>query len=128
MIDLCFRTFRRQRAHFRHLLVDVSGCEVADDSTLPCCGRSLQEIVRMVVRTAARRHFRRRRIAVSPSGNAAVPACWAIKHARLRSSSSISAQRRRTLELPESFIRPPMRWTMALGVPSGRAVPTAAGS
>jgi len=58
LLEECFRTFRDQRQHFHHVLLDSSGRPIADDAAPLACGRSLDEVVAMVVRTAARRYFR----------------------------------------------------------------------
>lgn len=58
LLNRTFRTFREERERFRHLLVDCSGRAVQDDVTPLSCGRSLDQVVAMVVRTAARRYFR----------------------------------------------------------------------
>ncbi|MEW5726435.1 MAG: hypothetical protein AB1918_01280 [Pseudomonadota bacterium] len=56
----CFIAFRANLALFRPLLVDARKRPVEDSETPLICGRSLDEIEAMVVRTAAKRHFRRR--------------------------------------------------------------------
>ena len=58
LLEECFRTFRDQRAQFQHVLLDAKGRPIADDAAPLACGRSLDEVVAMVVRTAARRYFR----------------------------------------------------------------------
>lgn len=60
LLDRCFHAFRRERDRFRALLVDGARQPVADDATALSCGRTLDEVVAMVVRTAAKRYFRRR--------------------------------------------------------------------
>ena len=59
LLQRCFDAFRRERPRFRHILVDDRYRPVQDDNTQLCCGRSLNEVVAMVVRSAAKRHFRR---------------------------------------------------------------------
>jgi len=58
LLDRCFRAFRQRRDAFGHLLVDCRGTVVADDSTTLSCGRTMEQVVAMIVRTAARRYFR----------------------------------------------------------------------
>ena len=58
LLNRTFRTFRDERDRFRHLLIDSDGRVVEDDTTPLSCGRSLDQVVAMVVRTAARRYFR----------------------------------------------------------------------
>jgi len=59
LLSRCFAVFRRERHRFRHVLVDDRRRPVNDDTSLLSCGRSLAEVISMVVRTAAKRHFRR---------------------------------------------------------------------
>ncbi|KIM00491.1 hypothetical protein CCC_01909 [Paramagnetospirillum magnetotacticum MS-1] len=58
LVQRAFRVFRDGREQFRHLLVDADGKVVPDDTTPLSCGRSLEQVVAMVVRTTARRYFR----------------------------------------------------------------------
>mgnify|MGYP000943483208 CR=1 FL=1 len=60
LLERCFKAFRRERARFRALLVDENRQPVAADDVRLSCGRTLDEVVAMVVRTAAKRYFRRR--------------------------------------------------------------------
>ncbi|MEW5726436.1 MAG: hypothetical protein AB1918_01285 [Pseudomonadota bacterium] len=60
LLERCFKAFRRERARFRALLVDENRQPVAADNVRLSCGRTLDEVVAMVVRTAAKRYFRRR--------------------------------------------------------------------
>lgn len=60
LLDRCFKVFRSQRDKFASVLVDQAQHTVTDDSTQLACGRSLEQVVAMIVRTAAKRHFRRR--------------------------------------------------------------------
>ncbi|HLO75493.1 MAG TPA: hypothetical protein VK196_03455 [Magnetospirillum sp.] len=60
LLHRCFLAFRTHPDEFRHLLVNKHKVEVADAEALLECGRSLDQVVAMVVRTAAKRHFRRR--------------------------------------------------------------------
>jgi len=58
LLTRTFKAFRERREHFSHFLVDCHGRAVADAATPLSCGRSLDQVVAMVVRTAARRYFR----------------------------------------------------------------------
>ncbi|MGE5476191.1 MAG: hypothetical protein ACM3Q1_06020 [Bacteroidales bacterium] len=60
LLHRCFLAFRTHPDHFRHLLIDRHKVAVEDAEALLECGRSLDQVVAMVVRTAAKRHFRRR--------------------------------------------------------------------
>lgn len=60
LLERCFNAFRDQRASFRDVLVDSQRNPVADDQAMLSCGRTLEQVVAMIVRTAAKRHFRRR--------------------------------------------------------------------
>ncbi|CAA7618168.1 conserved hypothetical protein [Candidatus Terasakiella magnetica] len=54
----CILILRRHPEHFRELLVDAKGRTVNDDFVRLACGRSLHDIIGMLVRTHAKRHFR----------------------------------------------------------------------
>ena len=60
LLERCFQAFRGNPQRFKHLLVDRARAPVANPADKLYCGRSLDEVVAMVVRTAAKRHFRRR--------------------------------------------------------------------
>ena len=64
LLTRCFQLFRQERQHFRTVLVDERRRPVSDDNALLSCGRTLAEVIAMVVRTAAKRYFRR---AVAPA-------------------------------------------------------------
>lgn len=74
LLQRCFAAFRAHREAFRAVLMDARQQPVDDDSTLLACGRSLEQVVAMVVRTAAKRYFRR---ALAPDGHHAVNAARA---------------------------------------------------
>ncbi len=59
LLERCFEAFRRERKHFRYIVVDGRHRPVEADDVPLSCGRTLQEVVAMVVRTAAKRYFRR---------------------------------------------------------------------
>jgi len=59
LLTRCFEVFRREPERFRTILVDERKRPVTDDSVPLSCGRSLAEVIAMVVRTAAKRFFRR---------------------------------------------------------------------
>lgn len=54
----CILIFRRHRDQFRTLLVDARNRPVNDDFVPLRCGRSVHDIIAMIVRTHAKRHFR----------------------------------------------------------------------
>ncbi len=58
LLDGCIRIFRRHRDAFKALLVDSRGRPVGDDFVRLRCGRSVHDIVAMIVRTHAKRHFK----------------------------------------------------------------------
>lgn len=60
LLQRCFTAFRAQRDSFAAVLVDAQRRPVGDDSTEMSCGRTLDQVVAMVVRTAAKRYFRRK--------------------------------------------------------------------
>lgn len=58
MLHGCIAIFERNRQAFRNLLVDARGRPVNDDFVALRCGRSVHDIVAMIVRTHAKRHFK----------------------------------------------------------------------
>ncbi|CAA7626906.1 conserved hypothetical protein [Candidatus Terasakiella magnetica] len=60
LLDRCFKAFHANTDRFRELLVDQHNVPVEDANALLACGRSLEDVVAMVVRTCAKRHFRKR--------------------------------------------------------------------
>ena len=54
----CLMIFRKRRDSFSHLLKDADGRLVNDDFVRLRCGRSVHDIIAMIVRTHAKRHFR----------------------------------------------------------------------
>ena len=59
LLSRCFEVFRRERKQFRYIVVDGRHRPVAEDNVPLSCGRTLQQVTAMVVRTAAKRYFRR---------------------------------------------------------------------
>lgn len=58
LLHRCFLAFRTSPERFRALLINKHKVPVEDAESLLECGRSLDQVVAMVVRTAAKRHFR----------------------------------------------------------------------
>jgi len=58
LLHRCFIAFRSRREQFRTLLVDRRQRPVEGGNQLLACGRTLNQIVAMIVRSAAKRHFR----------------------------------------------------------------------
>ncbi|ARJ67323.1 hypothetical protein WV31_17455 [Magnetospirillum sp. ME-1] len=58
MLHGCIAIFRRNRQAFRNLLVDARGRPVNDDFVALRCGRSVHDVIAMIVRTHAKRHFK----------------------------------------------------------------------
>ncbi len=54
----CLLIFRKRRDAFAHLLVDPRGRTVNDDFVRLRCGRNVHDIIAMIVRTHAKKHFR----------------------------------------------------------------------
>lgn len=54
LLEACFKLFRVRREEFADFLVDAQGALVADDETRLKCGRSITEVIGMVVRTGMR--------------------------------------------------------------------------
>ncbi|OAN53154.1 hypothetical protein A6A04_14455 [Paramagnetospirillum marisnigri] len=59
LLARCFEIFRSERARFRQVVVDERRRPVTEDNVPLSCGRTLAEVIAMVVRTAAKRYFRR---------------------------------------------------------------------
>ncbi len=58
MLHGCIAIFRRNSDAFRNLLVDARGRPVNDDFVALRCGRSVHDVIAMIVRTHAKRHFK----------------------------------------------------------------------
>lgn len=54
----CLLIFRKRRAAFAQVLVDARGRVVNDDFVRLSCGRTVHEIISMIVRTHAKQHLR----------------------------------------------------------------------
>lgn len=59
----CLQVFRKQRGRFAEFLVDAGGRPVADDDTPLSCGRSVNDIIGMIVRSGARQYAMKRFVA-----------------------------------------------------------------
>lgn len=59
LLERCLQTFNRERRRFRYVVVDSHHQPVDSQDTRLACGRTLSEVIAMVVRTAAKRYFRR---------------------------------------------------------------------
>lgn len=59
LLEKSFDKFRSERHWFRHVVVDHRSRPVLDDTVVLTCGRTLEETIAMVVRSAAKRYFRR---------------------------------------------------------------------
>jgi len=70
LLERCFAAFRDNPERFRHLLVDQHKVPIKTANEILRCGRSFDDVVAMVVRTAAKRHFRRRLDGGAPKGGA----------------------------------------------------------
>ncbi len=60
LLERGFAYFRANRQRFEAILVDGEQRPVNDDAALLACGRTLNEVVAMMVRSAASRHFKKR--------------------------------------------------------------------
>lgn len=60
LLDRCFKAFRANTERFHQLLVDEHDVAVEQADALLACGRSLDDVISMVVRTCAKRQFRKR--------------------------------------------------------------------
>ncbi|CAA7626904.1 conserved hypothetical protein [Candidatus Terasakiella magnetica] len=59
LLSRCFDIFRKERPRFRNVIIDERRRPVTEDNVPLSCGRTMAEIVAMIVRTAAKRYFRR---------------------------------------------------------------------
>lgn len=85
LLSRCFQIFRKERPRFRYVLVDERRRPVSEDNVPLSCGRTLAEVIAMVVRTAAKRYFRRKLSPSSVRAEAAAAAEEARAHAAARS-------------------------------------------
>lgn len=60
LLHRCFVAFRAHRAVFRPLLLDARNRPVENDNAPLTCGRTVNQVIAMIVRSAAKRHFRAR--------------------------------------------------------------------
>jgi len=60
LLHRCFQTFRARRDAFQAVLVDRRDRPVRGDNEVMSCGRTLNQTISMMVRSAAKRHFRQR--------------------------------------------------------------------
>lgn len=60
LLHRCFVAFRTHRATFRPLLLDARNRPVENDNSPLACGRTVNQVIAMIVRSAAKRHFRAR--------------------------------------------------------------------
>ena len=72
LLYACFALFRRFRSKFKKILSDKKGRTINDDFVPLPCGRTVHEIVAMIVRSHAKMHFRR--VLPGDPGNPATPA------------------------------------------------------
>lgn len=56
----CLQVFRKQRGKFADFLVDAEGKPVTDDVTPLSCGRSVNDLIGMIVRSGARQYANKR--------------------------------------------------------------------
>jgi hypothetical protein len=60
LLHRCFAVFKAERPRFKDLLLNRYHLPVENDNTPLVCGRSVNQITAMVVRSAAKRYFHRR--------------------------------------------------------------------
>lgn len=65
LLTKVFAFFREQRHKFRHVVRDKNSRPVLDDTVVLSCGRTLEEVIAMVVRTSAKRYFRQTKTQLS---------------------------------------------------------------
>jgi len=77
LLYACLQLFHRMREPFQDLLVDTAGVPVTTDDVALRCGRSIDEIIGMIVRSGARAYVDRRFAPqTKPAAPSATPACW----------------------------------------------------
>lgn len=59
LLDGCFQVFRANPGAFESILVRADRTPIESETDAMRCGRSLSQVIAMVVRTSARRYFRR---------------------------------------------------------------------
>lgn len=69
----CLLVFRKQRGKFAEFLVDAEGRPVTDDTTPLSCGRSVEDIVGMIVRSGARAYAQKRFVDPAPKPHVVEP-------------------------------------------------------
>ena len=57
LVEECFKLFRMRPDLFDKLILDPDGNPIADEQQELACGRTMAEVVALVVRAAAKRHF-----------------------------------------------------------------------
>jgi len=96
LLDRCFQAFRAHPDRFAMFLVDRRDQPVERGDVALSCGRSLDEVMAMVVRTCAKRHFRRRLdgaiVPLQKRGRAAAPEAEGVMERLVRLFSQRSAR------------------------------------
>ncbi len=88
LLDACFKLFHIKRDAFAEFLVDAAGSPVSDDDTRLKCGRSVNEVIGMAVRTGMRSYaelYFGDPITPPKTKNAAAPATAAARKPATRS-------------------------------------------
>lgn len=68
LLDRALRHFREHRELFSHLTKDRQGAAATDDDAPLRCGRTVSEVIRLVLRACAKRYFRRYFLAKTYAG------------------------------------------------------------
>ncbi len=94
LTDECLKLFRKKPQLFDNILVDARGRPVGGEDQTLACGRSLADVVALIVRAVAKRHFHARLAPTRPI--AATPSLWRRLIARLRRSPVPRLRRKAT--------------------------------
>ncbi|MTJ79709.1 MAG: hypothetical protein F8N37_01620 [Telmatospirillum sp.] len=60
LVEQCFQEFRKDPDRFRAVLIGAETAMITSDDQVLSCGRSLTEVITLIVRAVAKRHFRAR--------------------------------------------------------------------
>lgn len=83
LLDACFSLFRARPEHFAALLVDAAGQPEERPDVPLRCGRTLADVIAMIVRTSARRYFKREVAGGEKHGHSAAERLYRALHDHL---------------------------------------------
>ncbi len=96
LAEECFKLFRKMPQLFDKIVVDINGRTVGHEDQRLACGRTLADVIALIVRAVAKRHFYTRLAPARPIAAAAQPpSAWRRMMARLRLASPPPKPRRK---------------------------------